>query len=309
MENFTETRKVQNENANLQKSARNYKDSLFVDLFARCPEAKENFLSLYNALHRTDLKFSETKIEPVMLEKTIYTGRYNDVSMLVNERLIVLVEQQSTVNENMPLRFLEYVSWLYEKLIPLEKRYKEKMIKIPRPEFYVFYNGKKEYPVEKSLCLSDSFFDNDKNRQKIPLELSVKVYNINKSEISSILQNCPPLRGYATLVHYATTAKSEGIQDWLTNAIQRCINEGILVDYLKRNSTEVRNMLIADYDYDTDIRVKRQEAFEEGSEERAIETAQKMLHKNISPNIVSECTSLPLEKVLEIQNQLQTIIS
>ena len=68
-------------------------------------------------------------------------------------------------------------------------------------------------------------------------------------------------------------------------------------------------MLIADYDYDTDIRVKRQEAFEEGSEERAIETAQKMLHKNISPNIVSECTSLPLEKVLELQNQLQTIIS
>ena len=47
-------------------------------------------------------------------------------------------------------------------------------------------------------------------------------------------------------------------------------------------------MLIADYDYDTDIRVKQQEAFEEGSEERAIETAQKMLHKNISQNIVSE---------------------
>ena len=301
MEDFTETMKAQNENADLQKSARNYKDSLFVDLFARCPEAKENFLSLYNALHGTDLKFSETKIEPVMLEKTVYTGRYNDVSMLVNDRLIVLVEQQSTVNENMPLRFLEYVTRLYEKLVPLEKRYKEKMIEIPRPEFYVFYNGTKEYPAEKRLCLSDAFFGNDKNRQEIPLELSVKVYNINKKEVSSILQNCPALRGYATLVQYAVAAKSGGIRDWLTNAIQRCIKEGILVDYLKRNSTEVRNMLIADYDYDTDIRVKQQEAFEEGSEERAIETAFNFLKMGLSPEQVAQGTSLPLEKVLEIQ--------
>lgn len=301
MEDFTETMKAQNENADLQKSARNYKDSLFVDLFARCPEAKENFLSLYNALHGTDLKFSETKIEPVMLEKTVYTGRYNDVSMLVNDRLIVLAEQQSTVNENMPLRFLEYVSRLYEKLVPLEKRYKEKMIEIPRPEFYVFYNGTKEYPAEKRLCISDAFFGNDKNRQEIPLELSVKVYNINKKEVSSILQNCPALRGYATLVQYAVAAKSGGIRDWLTNAIQRCIKEGILVDYLKRNSTEVRNMLIADYDYDTDIRVKQQEAFEEGSEERAIENAFNFLMMGLSPEQVAQGTSLPLEKVLEIQ--------
>ncbi len=176
------------------------------------------------------------------------------------------------------------------------------MIKIPKPEFYVFYNGTKDYPAEKNLFLSDSFFYNDKNQWEIPLELSVKVYNINRKEVSSVLQNCKALRGYAKLVQYATVAKSSGIQDWLTHAIQRCIKEGILVDYLKRNSTEVRNMLIADYDYDTDIRVKQQEAFEEGSEERAIETAKKMLYKNISPAVVSECTSLPLEKILELQN-------
>lgn len=34
-----------------KKQRRAYKDSVFVDLFARCPEAKENFLSLYNAMH------------------------------------------------------------------------------------------------------------------------------------------------------------------------------------------------------------------------------------------------------------------
>ena len=306
MEDFTEKIETLNETADLQKSARNYKDSLFVDLFARCPEAKENFLSLYNALHGTDLKFAETKIEPVLLEKTVYTGRYNDVSMLVNDSLIVLVEQQSTVNENMPLRFLEYVSRIYEKLVPLEKRYKEKMIKIPRPEFYVFYNGTKEYPAEKTLFLSDAFSDNDKKQQEIPLELSVKVYNINKKEVSSVLQNCPALRGYATLVQYAVAAKSSGIQDWLTNAIQRCIKEGILVDYLKRNSTEVRNMLIADYDYDTDIRVKQQEAFEEGEFQAKYETARNLFELSLDPEQIAKATSLPLEKILELERQLQT---
>ena len=305
MKDFTEKIEIQNGSTDFQKFARNYKDSLFVDLFARCPEAKENFLSLYNALHGTDLKFAETKIEPVMLEKTVYTGRYNDVSMLINNRLIVLVEQQSTVNENMPLRFLEYVARLYEKLVPLEERYKEKRIKIPKPEFYVFYNGTKDYPPEKTLYLSDAFFDNDKNRQEIPLELSVKVYNINEKEVSSILQNCPALRGYASLVHYAAAAKNDGIQDWLTHAIQRCIKEGILVDYLKRNSTEVRNMLIADYDYDTDIRVKKQEAFEEGAENRAIETAKNLFELNLSSEQIAKATSLPLKKILELQEEVK----
>ncbi len=94
---------MQNNSANetSQKQNRTYKDSLFVDLFGKCPEARENFLSLYNAIHGTNLKLENTEIEPIMLEKTVYTGRYNDVSMLVNGRIIVLVEQQSTVNENM----------------------------------------------------------------------------------------------------------------------------------------------------------------------------------------------------------------
>lgn len=126
-----------------------------MDLFAKCPESKENFLSLYNALHGTSLNLSETKIEPLILEQIVYVGRYNDVSMLVNNRIIVLVEQQSTKNENMPFRFLEYVLRVYEKLIPLEKRYKHHLIKLPKPEFYVFYNGEEDYPAEKTLRLSE----------------------------------------------------------------------------------------------------------------------------------------------------------
>ncbi len=114
---------------------RTYKDSLFVDLFGKCPEARENFLSLYNSMHGTSLTLENTEVTPIMLEQTVYTGRYNDVSMLINGKIIVLVEQQSTVNENMPLRFLEYIARLYEKLIPLEKRYSSRIVALPKPEF------------------------------------------------------------------------------------------------------------------------------------------------------------------------------
>ncbi len=61
-------------NETSQKQNRTYKDSLFVDLFGKCPDARENFLSLYNAIHGTNLKLENTEIEPIMLERTVYTG-------------------------------------------------------------------------------------------------------------------------------------------------------------------------------------------------------------------------------------------
>lgn len=278
----------------------------FVDLFTKFPESKENFLSLYNALHGTSLTLSETKIEPLILEQTVYVGRYNDVSMLVNNRIIVLVEQQSTINENMPFRFLEYVSRVYKKLIPLEKRYKHHLIKLPKPEFYVFYNGEEDYPAEKTLRLSDSFVS-EKNSQDFPLELCAKVYNINKrndTSVVKIVQNCVPLSGYAKLTEYAREAKHQGRKDFLDYAVLRCIKEGTLSEYLKRNSTEVRNMLIGEYDYDTDIKVQRRESYKEGFEAKAIETARKMLASNLgTPEQIASVTSLPLKQVLELQKE------
>lgn len=179
---------------------------------------------------------------------------------------IVLAEQQSTINENMPLRFLEYISRLYEKLVPGEKRYRQRVVRLPRPEFYVFYNGTADYTAESVLRLTDAFEDEracDKTGN-FPLELLVKVYNINRRREIPFVARCKPLFGYAVLVDYTRQFKAERRADWLDCAVQRCIDEGILADYLKRNSTEVRNMLIAEYDYDTDIRVKKMEAFEEG---------------------------------------------
>ena len=256
---------------------RAYKDTVFVDLFGRCAEAKENFLSLYNAIHGTNLKIENTSIEPLFLEQTVYTGRYNDVSMLVNGRMIILVEQQSTVNENMPLRFLEYICRLYEKLIPLEKRYRQSRLALPTPEFYVIYNGTADYPKEKTLKLSDSFEHLDDNN--------------DDSQISF------PLSGYAKLVEYAQAAKKNGIQNPIDFAVRKCISEGVLAQYLTQKSTEVRNMLIAEYDYDTDMRVKQEEA----TEITKLANAKNLLKlKLLSPEQIAEAIQLPLEDVKKL---------
>ena len=109
------------------------------------------------------------------LEDVMYKDFQNDISFLIREKIFVLGEHQSTINENMPLRFLLYIGRLYETLLAVEDRYKEKRIPLPAPEFYVFYNGEKKYPAYKLLKLSDSFLV--KGRPTFDLEVTVHVYN------------------------------------------------------------------------------------------------------------------------------------
>ena len=165
---------------------RKYKDSVFVDLFSEDEKAKENFLSLYNALHGTNLKDTE-QLKTVRLDQVLYMTFYNDVSYLVDNKIIVLAEHQSTINPNMPLRCLEYISRLYETLFESKEKYSRKLLKIPVPEFYVFYNGEEPYPSDKTLKLSEAFIERGTETN---LELTVKVININRKNRHPVLENC-----------------------------------------------------------------------------------------------------------------------
>ena len=293
---------------------RNHKDSLFIDLFCKDKKVgKENFISLYNALHQTKLDLEHTDLREVNIENILYMALSNDIAFLVDNRLVLLVEHQSTINENMPLRLLEYVSRIYEQLIPTEDRYEKKMIKIPYPEFYVFYNGTEEYPVEKELRLSDAFIIPEEKYtkvKKISLEILVQVININIDKENPILKQCRALQEYSTLIELIRETKSKNPKAPLEDALSKAINSGILSEYLKRKSTEVRNMLIAEYSYETDIKVQRREAFrlgrEEGAEQKAIETAKNFLKMGLSLEQISQGTGLPLEKIQELEKEITT---
>lgn len=246
----------------MSKENRNYRDSVFVDLFFRYRGAKANALSLYNALSGSHYDNPEV-VRMLKLEDAVYKDFQNDISFLIGEKIFILGEHQSTINENMPLRFLLYIGRLYETLLAVEDRYKEKRIRLPTPEFYVFYNGEKEYPAYKILKLSDSFLV--KGRASFDLEVTVHIYNINKGMNPALLERCPILKEYCEFVD--VVSKYKGQKEKLKSAIVECMQRGILTDYLSERGSEVTNMLIAQYDYEKDIEVKQKEAREEGKAE------------------------------------------
>ena len=242
----------------MEKENREHKDSLFVDLFYQDETAKKNLLSLYNALHDTNYK-DETIIRKVKIDDVLYKNFKNDISCEVNGLVLVFGEHQSTINRNMPLRCLMYVGRAYEQLVDSKARYRTTLVKIPTPEFYVFYNGEKEQPLEQVLSLSDAFM-NPAGENSV--ELKVKVININSDKAHGILDKCGILKEYSQFI--STVRKYSEEESAIKKAIKECIEKGILADYLKRKGSEVENMLIAEYSYEEDMQVKQEEARQEG---------------------------------------------
>ena len=242
----------------MEKEKREHKDSLFVDLFYQDETAKKNLLSLYNALHDTNYE-DETIIRKVKIDDVLYKNFKNDISCEVNGLVLVFGEHQSTINRNMPLRCLMYVGRAYEQLVDSKARYRTTLVKIPTPEFYVFYNGEKEQPLEQVLTLSDAFM-NPAGENSV--ELKVKVININSDKAHGILDKCGILKEYSQFI--STVRKYSEEERAIKKAIKECIEKGILADYLKRKGSEVENMLIAEYSYEEDIQVKQEEARQEG---------------------------------------------
>ena len=288
----------------MSTSNRKYKDSVIVDLFSEDEKAKENFLSLYNALHGTNLPLS-SPVENIRLDNVMYMNIINDVSCLVDGKIIVLAEHQSTINENMPLRFLEYIARLYEKLQAPTDRYLRKLSKIPTPEFYVFYNGKEDYPETTVLKLSDAFITKP---EQVPLELMVQVLNINTDKANKVLAACKPLEEYSLFVEEVRTQTQIDPEKGFTNAVKICIEKGILREYLMRKSREVINMLVAEYDYDTDISVQREESlkigiqqgFSDGVYKTKLETARNLFRLGLSIENIAEATGLTKEEIESI---------
>lgn len=294
---------------------REIKSGVFADLFGNDEkDGKKNFLSLYNAIHNTNLKFEETVIEQKKIPQSIYKTFDNDVSMLINGRLIVLVEHQSTPNNNMPLRCLEYYVHLLYGIVPADSRYREKLYKIPTPEFYVFYNGNKNIKQEFIMKLSDAFLE----PQKDPLcELKVKFTKINGKEGESlpVVKKCDILKQYCEFMDIIFRHQAQMKSPPTTNEMQGCyekaiheaISKGILVDYLNRKGTEVMNMFVGEYDYDLDMKVKYEEAYEEASLKKAAEDARNFYENGVSIEIIAKSMHMTEEQVREIVNEPVTV--
>ena len=238
------------------KVKRNYKDSIFRMLYL---DEKE-LLSLYNAVNRTNYTDVEN-LEINTLQNAIYMNMKNDVSFLFNFQ-VNLYEQQSTVNPNMPLRDLIYVSKLLQNMIRDCDLYGSTLVKIPAPRFVVFYNGTCKQPERKVYRLSDAF---SKKQDEPELELMVTVLNINAGNNAEILGNCKTLREY---MQYTDKVRSYAlhmpIEDAVEQAVTECIKEDILADFLKKNRAEAMEVSIFEYNEELHLANLRREGYEEG---------------------------------------------
>lgn len=265
------------------KANQKIKSGVFADLFCDDEkDGKKNFLSLYNAIHGTNLTLECAKLERKRIPQALYKTFDTDISVLVNGRLFVLIEHQSTPNENIPLRCLEYYVHLLYGIVPAEFRYREPMYKIPAPEFYVFYNGnrKQKEERERTMRLSDAFIE---PQDEPACEVKVKFANIGGTDGKNlpIVQNCAIMRQYCEFMEIIARRRSalgtyppdEELIECYEKAISEAISKGILADYLSRKATEVRNMFVGEYDYDMDIKVHEEVA----REQKAVEDAKKLL--------------------------------
>ena len=307
---MSDTEKTNTNEIQRPKPNRKHKDSIFVDLLTF---KDENIIQVCNAL---GAQVEGKHIEQVKLENITYTGLENDFSCLIDKRLLMLIEHQSTINPNMPMRCFQYAARIYEQITPMETRYATKAYVYPNPECYTFYNGDSPFPAYSELRLSDLFID--KTRPPTT-ELVVKVYNINYSKDNEFLKKCPILYEYALFVDQVKKNKADG-RDGYDRAIRWALKNGILEEYLSMKTRVMNGMLVAEYDPELHMKVRLEEALEDGRAEGIVEgmqqgmqkgmqkgertekvsTARRMKAKNCDISFIMEMTGLSLDEVKAI---------
>ena len=274
------------------KVRRNYKDSIFRMLYL---DEKE-LLNLYNAVNGTNYTDVEN-LEINTLQNAIYMNMKNDVSFLFNFQ-VNLYEHQSTVNPNMPLRDLLYVSKLFQKMVRDCDLYGSTLVKIPAPRFVVFYNGTEKQPERNVYRLSDSF---SKKQENPELELTVTVLNINAGNNAEILGNCKTLREYMQYTDKVRAyALKMPIEEAVEKAITECIKEDILAEFLKKNRAEAMEVSIFEYNEEQHLANLRREGYEEGVQQgKAMDILE----------LLSELGEVPdaLRNIIESKKDIETL--
>ena len=257
-----------------------YKDTVFRHLFSE----KEPLLELYNAVNGTAYTDPDG-LEINTLENAIYMKFKNDISFVFGAELY-LYEHQATVNPNMPLRNLFYVSTLLQGMIAKEDLYRSSRAHIPTPKFLVFYNGVQEQPETVEYRLSELFECPTKAPE---LELTVKVLNINEGNNETIVEASQYLHDY---VRYVSMVRKNMCSMTLEKAVEAAIDtyirEGILADYLKKHKAEVEAMSIFEYNEEQHLKRVHDDALQEGLEKGIEKGRLQLLFQLMQEGILTE---------------------
>ena len=241
---------------------RTYKDRLFKIIF----EGKKELLSLYNALTGKNYQ-NPDELEINTIDDVIYMHLKNDMSFILDDWQN-LFEQQSTFNPNQPLRGFFYFADLYKVKYFGKKIYSTRLLKIPTPQYIVFYNGTTNMPDRKELRLSDAF---QQPTVQPDIEVVAHMLNINYGHNKELMERCQKLKEYAQFIdiirHYLKENKQWSNERAISKAIDDCIQNNILRDILQKERLRVMASILSEFDEVGYKEMIRQEAYEDAYEE------------------------------------------
>ena len=241
---------------------RSYKDRLFKIIF----EDKKELLSLYNALTGKNYQ-NPDELEINTIDDVIYMHLKNDMSFILDDWQN-LFEQQSTFNPNQPLRGFFYFADLYKVKYFGKKIYSTRLLKIPTPQYIVFYNGTTNMPDKKELRLSDAF---QQPTTQPDIEVVAHMLNINYGHNKELMERCQKLKEYAQFIdiirHYLKENEHWSNEQAISKAIDDCIKNNILRDILQKERLRVMASILSEFDEVGYKEMIRQEAYEDAYEE------------------------------------------
>ena len=243
----------------MRKPQHAYGDSLLRDIFNNADRLPE----IYEAL--LGVRTTASDITLATINETLFSGIKNDVGFIVGNQHVLLTEHQSTVNANMPLRMLMYLSEVYRRYVDADAVYRKRLIPLPAPKFYVFYNGIEKMPDTWSLHLSDAF-----EGRKADLELAVEIININNQPGRPILEKCHALKSYSVFVAKVRESVKNGstLEAAVGEAVRYCIANDYLGGYFRqKQKEEVFDMLNFVWDQERALEVRAEEARADGRQE------------------------------------------
>ena len=295
-ENLVAEMEAKEFSSNQIKAKKTAKDSVFRDLF----ENPTYLLQLYQVLHPEDREVTEDQISSVTIKNILLDQMYNDLGFIVKQRLLLLVEAQSTWSRNIVIRALLYLANTWQEYIQEKKLniYGSGGMVLPKPELYVIYTGeRKERP--EWISLSEEFFPG----QDCFVDVKVRMlYDGKKGDI---------LNQYVTFTKiYNEQVKQQGrTREAVLKTIRICKDRKILKEYLEGREKEVVDIMMTLFDqeyaverYGDERELKGlAEGKAKGLEEGAIKAKREMTYElfdmGFSDNKIAKVVKVSLETV------------
>lgn len=273
---------------------RTYKDVLFDKIFSD----KKAILELYNAIAQTEYQ-DESVVSVNTIKRAVFLGIENDKSFIIDD-ILNIYEHQSTLNPNMPVRGLMYLSELYRQFIYENKLdiYGSRQVSLPQPVYIVFYNGEKRQPERQIISLR-SAFNEDSSILNDFLDFKAVMLNINYGYNKELMERCKPLKEYAifvdTIRKYLKIENEPAIA--AKKAVEECIEQGILRDILLKEKGVIEDMITVCYDEEIH-KMREAEYNQELGEERGKEIGKQLGKQQIIKKMYN--SGMSIEQIIDI---------